>query len=96
MPLNIDNEGEQAEAYAKAAGPANIGAAREVEKNAGSMSTNVPSDAAGAARVVDNGASVENKLPTAAKFRGVEHRRRVQRVLTNVGQLGQISSIEQK
>jgi hypothetical protein len=67
-----------------------------VEKNAGSMSTNVPSDAAGAARVVDNGASVENKLPTAAKFRGVEHRRRVQRVLTNVGQLGQISSIEQK
>jgi hypothetical protein len=95
-PLNIVNEGQQAEATAGTAGPANIGAAREVERNARSRGTKGPRDVAAAVSVVNNGASVEDKLPTAAKFRKVEHRRRVQRVLINVGQLGQISFIEHK
>ena len=94
LHLNIVNEGQQADGSATA-GPANIGVAREVERNARSTGTKGPPVTAAAARVVNNGASVEDKLPTTAKFRGAEHRRRVQRVLTNVGQLGQMNSIEQ-
>jgi hypothetical protein len=79
---------------AEAAGGAlsNIDDAREAVQNTESRQINAPRDAAVAARVVSSESSPQGQ----ATYRGVAHRKRVQRVLTNVAQLGEISMIDQK